>query len=230
MYQAILADLDHTFYDYEVCHGQALPITLDYLARTGQWSYDDVAKAYTRARKRVHHDLAGQGASHSRLLYCQKAIEQLAGKTDPQLTLEAEQIYWQTFLDTIKLRKGSLEFLQKARRNRSQIVIVTNLTAQIQLKKLIRLKIDGLIDFLVSSEEAGQEKPARVIFQLALEKVGLPPHEVCYIGDDELTDIEGAENLGIKTYYLHSQQPQKTSTTWVKNFLQLSSLLFPPQI
>lgn len=228
MYKAIFFDLDHTFYDYEACHGQALPITLNYLARTGGWPDDDVAKAYTIARKRVHGDLAGQGAAHSRLLYCQKAIEQLAGRTDPQLTLKAERIYWQTFLDTMKLREGSIEFLQKARRNRIQIVIVTNLTAQIQLKKLIQLKIDGLIDFLVSSEEAGQEKPAPAIFKLALEKVGLPPHQVCYIGDDELADIEGAENLGIKAYYLHSQKPQKTSTTWVKNFSQLSLVLFPP--
>lgn len=229
MYKAILADLDHTFYDYKASHRQALPITLDCLARTGGWSYDSVAKAYTSARKRVHRDLAGQGASHSRLLYCQKLIEALAGKTDPQLTLKAEQIYWRTFLDTMKLRQGSIEFLRLARRNGNQIVIVTNLTAQIQLQKLIKLQLDPYVDFLVTSEEAGQEKPAPAIFKLALEKVGRQPHEVCYIGDDELADIDGAQKLGIKAYYLHGQKPKKTSTTWVKDFSQLSSLLFPPR-
>lgn len=228
MYQAILADLDHTFYDYDACHGQALPIVLAYLARTGGWSYDRVAKAYTRARKRVHQDLAGQGASHSRLLYFQKLIETLAGKTEPQLTLKAEEIYWRTFLDTMKLREGSSEFLQTARRNRRKIVIVTNLTAQIQLQKLIQLSLDHLIDFLVSSEEAGQEKPAPTIFKLALEKVGRQPDEVCYIGDDELADIEGANNLGIAVYYLHAEKPKQSTTKWVKNFSQLSSVLFPP--
>lgn len=229
MFRAILLDLDHTFYDYDACHNHARPVLLNYLAQTGGWPIERVIKTYTRARQRVHHDLTGQGASHSRLLYAQKTIETLAGKTDPQLTLKAERTYWRTFLDTMQLREGSVEFLQEARRNGSQIVIVTNLTAQIQLKKLIQLKIERLIDFLVTSEEAGQEKPAPAIFQLALEKVGLQAHEACYVGDDELADIEGANNLGIKAYYIHSQKPQKTSTTWVKNFSQLSSLLFPPR-
>jgi hypothetical protein len=60
-------------------------------------SNSDFETAWKVGRDIVHQDL--QGASHSRLLYAQKASEILFSKTNPQFALEIEKTYWGTFLN-----------------------------------------------------------------------------------------------------------------------------------
>ena len=71
------------------------------------------------------------------------------------------------------------------------------MTAHIQFRKLERLGISGYIDYMTTSEEAGVEKPDIRIFNMALNKLGLPPEEVMYIGDSYRKDVLGAKNTGI---------------------------------
>jgi len=80
---------------------------------------------------------------------------------------------------------------------------VTDLTAQIQLQKWQKLGLQRYIDFLVSSEEAGVEKPSPYIFELALDKLQLKAHEVIMIGDNANKDIAGANALQIKAYQVN---------------------------
>lgn len=226
MVRAILFDLDHTLYDYQACHGVSLPRTLRSVAKEGGWAPAAVERAYECARQRVHADLAGQGSSHSRLLYFQKTIEALAGQTLPGLTLRAEADYWETFLQTMRPTPGSVAFLEAVRAQTVKTAIVTNLTAQIQLRKIERLGLSDLIDTVVTSEEAGVEKPAPAIFQLALEKLGVTAPDAWYVGDDEAADIRGAEAAGLVAYYLHRDRPERAETRWVTDFSALHQALF----
>ena len=75
--------------------------------------------------------------------------------------------------------------------------------AHFQVQKLQKLKVDHLIDYLVTSEEAGKEKPHSEIFLLALAKLDLQINNVIMIGDNQIKDIEGAEKLGIKAYQVN---------------------------
>lgn len=79
------------------------------------------------------------------------------------------------------------------------VCLITDLTAEIQLRKIVHLKIEKLIDLVVSSEEAGADKPHNSIFALALKKLRLSRKEVVMIGDDSRKDIKGARALGIRT-------------------------------
>ncbi len=71
------------------------------------------------------------------------------------------------------------------KKNSIKICLITDLTASIQFRKIINTKMDKYIDFVVTSEEAGVEKPDSVIFSLALSKLGLSSGEVIMIGDDK---------------------------------------------
>lgn len=224
-FSALLFDLDHTFYDYHACNKIALAKTLALLSKQGKWKLADVENAVKNARERVHHDLHGQGSSHSRLLYFQKTIESLAGRTIPKLTLQAEKIFWGIFLKNMKLANGSLTLLKQTKKSGIKIAVVTNLTAQIQLQKLEQLKISDYVDFLISSEEAGVEKPDPRIFNLALEKINVNPTEICYIGDEEIADIQGARALDMTTVYLHKDPPNDKETLWIRNFGELRHFL-----
>ena len=99
----------------------------------------------------------------------------------------------------MKLRPGVLDFLTWCRKNGIVTCILTDLTADIQFKKMIHLKIDKLIDWVVSSEEAGADKPHKSMFRLALKKMGLSRSDVLMIGDNYHKDILGAKALGIRT-------------------------------
>lgn len=53
------------------------------------------------------------------------------------------------------------------------------------------------MDFIVTSEEAGREKPKPSIFRLALKKAGCSPKETVMVGDSVEKDVRGAEKAGI---------------------------------
>ena len=91
-------------------------------------------------------------------------------------------------------------FLKTCKERNIQICVVTDMQAHFQVQKL---KIDNLIDYLVTSEEVGKEKPNPEMFLLALEKLDLQVNDVIMIGDNQKKDIEGARNLGIKAYQIN---------------------------
>jgi putative hydrolase of the HAD superfamily len=105
----------------------------------------------------------------------------------------------------MSFRNGVEAFLQKAKERGIKMAIVTDLTAQIQLQKWQKLELHRYIDFMISSEEAGIEKPAPYIFELALQKLQLQTNEVVMIGDNATKDIAGAHALQIKAYQVNEK-------------------------
>lgn len=204
--KAILLDLDDTLYDYQVCNEAAKKSLFAFLKRRLGLPLSHITNAFDGARKRVHTDLSGTGASHSRFLYIQKTVEHLSSKTDISVVLEAYEIFWNTFLSRMKLFPGVKDFLKKMHSQSIRIAIVTDLTAHIQFRKLKKLTIDSLIDFVISSEEAGREKPETPIFKLALEKLGMKSQDVCMIGDHPEKDMKGSQSLNIKNIFFTKEK------------------------
>ncbi|MDJ0934443.1 MAG: HAD-IA family hydrolase [Kiloniellales bacterium] len=63
------------------------------------------------------------------------------------------------------------------------------------------LASQGLGDFFTGfafSDEVGQAKPHRAIFESAADQLGVEPQEMLHVGDSEDEDIEGAKALGMK--------------------------------
>lgn len=198
--KAILLDLDDTLYAYKPCHQAGYESCKALAQEKYNISHTDFEVAWKAGRGKVHQDLHGQGASHSRLLYAQKASEVLFGKTHPVFALEMEETYWSVFLETMEFKPGVEAFLQEAKDKGIKMCIVTDLTSQIQMRKWMKLDLGRYIEFLVSSEEAGVEKPGGYMFELAMEKLGVKAEECIMIGDSEEKDIKGAEAMGIKAY------------------------------
>lgn len=198
--KGVLLDLDDTLYEYHPCHQLAYSACMAQAEQQYGIEPELFATAWKKGRDKVHRDLHGQAASHSRLLYTQKLYEEIHGFSNPGFALEMESVYWNTFLKHMALKPEAVEFLETCRKSGIKICIVTDLTAQIQMQKWLKLDLGKYVDFLVSSEEAGVEKPAKAIFELALNKLGLSANEVIMIGDSKEKDIEGAENIGIRAY------------------------------
>ena len=196
MMEGILIDLDNTLYEYLPAHTAAWERVLQFCAE--QLQVRDFDTLAHQARQQIHVELAGTAASHNRLLYFQRALE-LAGCPSIVVAKDLYDTYWDCFLAQMKLAEGVLEFLQA--NQHKKICILTDLTALIQYRKLIHLQITPYVHEIVSSEEAGAEKPSARIFHLALQKLKLPPERVCMIGDSYAKDVQGALQVGIKPYW-----------------------------
>lgn len=58
---------------------------------------------------------------------------------------------------------------------------------------------------MVTSEEAGSEKPHSTMFLLTLNKLDLKPSDILMVGDNTISDIEDANSVGIDTVLLKKE-------------------------
>ena len=154
-------------------------------------------EAFNKARSDVKEKLLGTASSHSRLLYFQRTVEYLGLGTKILLTLDLEQTYWCTFLVNTSLFQGVKDFIIQLKSDGVITANITDLTAQIQFRKLVYLGLDEYFDYVVTSEEAGRDKPHKAPFDIILSKIGVDPYEIWMIRDDPVSDIEGAVRVGM---------------------------------
>jgi HAD superfamily hydrolase (TIGR01549 family) len=205
--EGVLLDLDNTLYDYQLAHTPALKLTLGWLSDELGCALDEIQASYTTCRHYINHELSGVAASHSRLLYFQYMCEHF--KTSPcKIASTAEELYWSTFLENMNLRPGCLDFLKSIKP--LPIAIVSDLTAHIQFRKIDRLGIETYLDAIVTSEEAGHEKPHPRMFELAMKKLAIQASSLCMIGDSWERDIQGALKMGMHPFWLQTKSTAAT--------------------
>lgn len=198
--KGVLVDFDNTLYEYAPCHEAGLKAVYEKYNEKNVISYDDFRMLYSNAQEKVKAMTCCQAASHSRFLYFQKLLEEINGKTCIEDTVEFEEIYWRSFEEKVILRKELVDFLVVCKEKGIKVCLITDLTASVQFRKMMATGVEKLVDFVVTSEESGVEKPDQAIFMLALSKLDLFPEDVVMIGDDKIKDIDGAHKLGIKGY------------------------------
>lgn len=198
---AILFDTDNTLYPYDPAHAAAQRAVRDKVVGTFSISPDDFDKAFKQARKQVKERLKHTASSHSRLLYLQRMLEIMGLGSQVLLALDFEQTYWRTFLSNAELFDGVRELLDDIRLLGIPTAIVTDLTAQIQFRKAVYFGLDHYFDFIVTSEEAGFDKPHEGPFKIALEKMRPKGGCIWMIGDNPVNDIRGArEKINAVTF------------------------------
>jgi HAD superfamily hydrolase (TIGR01549 family) len=200
--QAVLFDLDNTLYRYDVCHAAGLAASVSLLSNRYPWEPAAIEAAYLCGRAVVHERLHGRAASHSRLLYFQSMLEAEGAGSDLRSALDADAAYWCEYFEAMELFPGVAATLERLQARGVKAGIVTDLTADIQFKKIVALGLANLIDCIVTSEEAGAEKPASTLFRLALDKLEIGNPGGCWmVGDSVDRDIAGAHRLGMTTLH-----------------------------
>jgi len=229
--QGILLDLDNTLYPYAPCHKRGQEAAWELLRRHIAISFEDFLEHYAAARRSVNNRLKGSASSHNRLLYFQIILENILTVTNADLLLKLYNAYWDSFIDAIRLFDGALDFLKESRRQGIRIALVTDLTADIQFRKLARLGLEPWMDAVVTSEEAGADKPAPAIFLMALDKIGVSPDEAWVIGDSLEKDVRGGNDLGAATFWFVHTPPltprmaPQIPTRTVSSFGELAGIL-----
>jgi putative hydrolase of the HAD superfamily len=228
MYKAIFFDLDNTLYDYDSADKLATQALYDEFKKGNDISFDEFKKVYSDSKEEVKRKLVGTAASHERILYLQELVERVDKTFQSDRIMKLYHAYWDTLIENAQLFDGVMETFQWLKSNNIKIAMVTNLTTYVQIRKIENLGLSKYIDFLITSQEAGYDKPHPANFLLALHKVNLLAKDVLMVGDDLNSDIEGAQALGIKTvlYEFGKQENSNVNPDYtVQNFSELLNLI-----
>ena len=181
-----LAELGINVSPSEVRHG-LLIADRDYyeentLSPVRERSPEEQAKVYIRYQNTVLTE-AGINAPEELLLKVMNRLRELyAGMTF---------VLFDDVLSTMKTLK----------KQRLTLGLLTNLHQEIG-PICQELGVASYLDFTVTSEEAGADKPQSPIFLVALERAGVDALEAIHVGDQYKLDVVGARGVGISPILL----------------------------
>ena len=202
--RAVIFDLDNTLYDYDTAHGTAFVKLCAFAEKTLGLPEAEFRTVYRLVMEEQITRCGGAYAAiHNRMIRFQMILERIGR---PILYApEMSDLYWNVFLDACEPVSGVRETLETLRAE-YRLGVGTNMTADYQYRKLQKLGLLDLTDFLVSSEEVGAEKPERKLFEVCAEKAGCPAEACLFVGDSLSHDVRGAQGAGMRAVWL-SRQP-----------------------
>jgi len=198
MIKAVVFDLDDTLYDAKGCYDKGQEKLVQFALDQYGEERDFFLSGFWQARLKVKDRLGEVASCHNRLLYIQ-AYQELRGRKSLQDVITMYDLYWETALLHMTVFPYVYPLLEELKKRNVKIGILTDLTSHIQHRKITALGLETFVDALVTSEEAGCEKPSPEIFKLMLGKLSVRAEETLMIGDSEAKDIQGAENVGMQS-------------------------------
>ena len=226
MIKSVIFDLDDTLYDFTSAHAVALRRLTAYAGANLDLSPERFEALHRDAFRRQKERLGSCAAIHNRLIRCQLMLE-AAGKPIAHAP-EMADLYWSTLLSRIRPMPEAIDALARLRFMGLTVGIGSNMTADWQYAKLKRLSLMAYVDFIVTSEEAGVEKPAAGFFQLCAEKAGHAPGECAFVGDSLRGDAIGALDAGMAAFWLcRGPEPADTpdGITRIQSLSELPALI-----
>ncbi|MFS1513790.1 HAD family hydrolase [Chengkuizengella sp. SCS-71B] len=140
---------------------------------------------------------------------------------------ELMEFYFTNYVQCAVLMEHTVELLEFCKQNNYKLGLVTNGRNQIQYGKIDLLEIRDYFDVIIVSEEAGVKKPDQQIFQMALERLNLLPHEAIFVGDHPKNDMFGSSQVGMKAVWVDKNQKwdESLAVTPVKTIKKLNELI-----
>lgn len=202
MIKSVIFDIDNTLYNYDKAHETAMEKLVSYGESALDFTPEEMRDQLFQVNESIKDRLGTNTSTiHNRLIRFQRLLEN-SGK-NLERAVEMYHIYWDTLIETMVPEQGVRALIQALRGTGISIGIGTDMTAYIQYKKLEKLKILDQISYIVTSEEAGAEKPSAEFFELCLEKAGCSAGECIFIGDSLEKDVRGADENGIYGVWYH---------------------------
>lgn len=127
---------------------------------------------------------------------------------------ELELGFWKASVKT-KAMPGAREALEQCHRAGTAIAVVSNTSFG---EPVIRYELDkyGLTDhlaFVMVSSDYAVRKPSVLLYDTAAARLGVPPHDIWFVGDRLDTDIAGAKAAGMTAVWFNAQGRDDDSRT-----------------
>ncbi len=94
------------------------------------------------------------------------------------------------------IKAGVMDYIQYARKNGLKLAVASSSPISWVGKHLSRLKIDHHFNAILSQDDVDHVKPDPELYNLALERLGIQPHEAIAF-EDSIFGVQAAKNAGI---------------------------------
>jgi putative hydrolase of the HAD superfamily len=163
--------------------------------------YPRIPKAYsieTLRKKRMHLMECRADLRHDMTALRHASLIELAHEFGyPKILADGGVCHFLNHRSLVCLFEGALPLLERLRES-YLLGAITNGNAE-----LGRVGIERLFHVNVSSARAGVSKPNSRIFEYALLRSGVQPHEAVHVGDDAVNDVQGAAAAGMRTVWFN---------------------------
>ncbi len=222
-YKGIILDIDDTIYNYKIAHENGLKAVFNYMNKNHNISREKAYNSYMFSRKIINERLSGTASSHSRTIYFKTMLEKFDIPVYTN-TVILKELYWKYFFNSMIIYDGVYDLIQLYT---NSLCFLTDLTTEVQLKKISFLELDKYNIPIITSEEVGAEKPNKIMFDYALKSLNLKKNEVVMIGDNYNKDILGAINYGIDAIWLSKDSKEKVNNqlTILNSFKKIQTYL-----
>ncbi len=206
MIKAVIFDVDNTLYNFTKAHKAAFRALAAYADERLGLSGESFERLHRETAEELRAYMGEVAALHNRCIRYQVMLEKLGLPLYPHV-LEMEGFYWDTLLKEAVPSANAKETLRSLKDRGIRIGVGTDMTARMQFRKLEMLGMLAYVDFLVSSEEAGAEKPALSFFARCVEKAGFGKKECLFVGDSLRKDVLGALDAGLQAVWYGPESP-----------------------
>ena len=200
MIKAISFDLDHTLYDRDATWEALVP------------SFTAVFKDVLSESMNVPDILQSLRDTDYRATYRETNWEGMYRYLVEDGTISERTGYerfiryiYDYFPDATVAYDDTYEVLEWCGREGLHPSLITNGHPDLQIRKLNALSLANVFEEIIICDlaESDKCKPDKGAFLQLAEKLAVCPHEILYVGDNPLNDIEGARNAGMRTAWLN---------------------------
>lgn len=165
-----------------------------YTAAEVQAKADDINQALGRYDPKRKHLFQVEVPNHMFTAYLYQSMGIQLSLSPAQI----DRIFWDAASPAVPTG-GIGEFLNFLKAQNIRTAVISNIT---YCEEVVQERIDALLpghcfDFILATSAYMFRKPHPRIFGLALEKAGLEPEDVWYVGDNYQCDVVGARDAGL---------------------------------
>lgn len=194
MIKAVFLDIDDTIYNTSEFAKLARRAALSAMIDAGlPLSHED-------AYKLLREIIKEKGSNYNKHLNV--LTKRVFGEEKPLLIAIGMITYHNVKFALLRLFPNTMPTLIDLKSKGYKLGVISNGLTIKQYEKLVRLGLHHFFDFVITSEEAGVEKPDTAIYELAMKRMGCDPENSVMIGNNFKDDIMGAIDAGMSAIYL----------------------------
>jgi HAD superfamily hydrolase (TIGR01509 family) len=203
--RGILFDLDDTLIPSEALYAIGLRAAHAKLQSFKPVSWSRFFALYKKSRALVKAQLGTRPAARNRVLYFKTLVELCFGLQRPRITLALFDAFNTAWAD---IQAAEIHAVAIPLAQRFKLGVITNQLSLTQLQKMERIDpLGAYFKILVTSEDAGVEKPDPRIYKMACKKLGTRPAQTLLVGDSWSADVMGGIKAGLPVAFLSLSPP-----------------------
>lgn len=187
--KAVLFDLDNTLIDFRAMKKASVDAALEAMLDAGLKASREKAGAtlWKIYRKR--------GMEYQRVF--QEMMRRLQGSVDYRALAAGVVAYKRAKESKLIPYPGVRKALEALRRRGIKLGVVSDAPRIQAWTRLAAMNLHKSFDFVIAFEETRRRKPSKMPFKLAIERLGLKPKEILFVGESLDRDVRGAKKAGM---------------------------------